>query len=232
MHNAQNMSHANITIPVTVRYLERTGHLEAVSLREFLKNRETAEFHFYEDKSLAPNGLFGPWELRHEFLSCPPDEWQGFIAMAGCFGPALISQRIFEQWQNLLREALLRPAQEWRALEREFGRPRAGVLGGGLTAPLKIAFDWAGETPQAVIFAQTALDAIIATIQIDKLTGAEFRVCSRHDCKSPPFRVEARQKIFCSSDCAHLVAVRNSRARAAAAKSKGTKRAPNGKRRG
>ena len=214
MHKAQNMSHANITIPVNVKYLERLGQLRAVSLREFSKHRESVEFHFHEDKSLAPKGLFDPWGLRNEFLSCPPDEWQGFIAMTGSFGAVPVSERIFEQWQKLLREALIRPAREWRALERESGKPRVGVLGGGLTAPLKITFDWAGKTPQAVIFARTALDAIIATIQIDKLTGAEFRVCARHDCRRPPFRVEARQKIYCSGDCAHLVAVRESRRRA------------------
>jgi hypothetical protein len=55
---------------------------------------------------------------------------------------------------------------------------------------------------------------MVATIKVEKLHGATFKECARPDCKNPPFRVEARQKIFCSSDCAHLVAVRNSRKRA------------------
>jgi hypothetical protein len=122
---------------------------------------------------------------------------------------------------------MIRPAREWVALKSEFQNAHVR-----LSLQPRIAFDWGGEAPRAIIFAQTALEAIIATIQIDKLTGAEFRVCARHDCKKPPFRVEARQKIFCSSDCAHLVAVRKSRERAAEAKSKAAKKSPNRKHRG
>lgn len=221
MHKAHFMSHANITIPITVKYSERTGHLRAVSLGEFLKNPETAEFRFIEDKSLSRLGPFDPWELRKEFLAWPLEHWEGFIAMAGNFGPFRISKRVFGQWQELLREALIRPAREWGALKAEFQNTHVR-----LSLQPRIAFDWAGESPKAVILAQTALEAIIATIQIDKLIGGEFRVCARHDCKNPPFKVEARQKIFCSSDCAHLVAVRRSRERAAKGKSKATKKAP------
>ena len=214
------MSHANITIPVTVKYSEWPGHLRAVSLRD-LKNPETAEFRFIAGKSLPRCGPFDPWQLRKEFLSWPLDSWQGFVAMAGNFGLFRISMKSFEQWQKMLREALILPAREWMALEAKFQIPRAQIR---LSVQPRIAFDWEGETPQAIIFAQSALEAIIATIQIDKLIGAEFRICARHDCKNPPFRVESRQKIFCSMECAHLVAVRKSRERAAAAKSKTTKK--------
>jgi hypothetical protein len=226
MHKTHFMSQANVTIPITVKHSERPGRLRAVSFEE-LKNSETAEFRFIEDKSLSRFGPFDPWQLRKDFLSWPLDGWEGFIAMAGDFGTFRISKRIFGQWQSLLREAMIRPAREWVALKSEFQKSHVR-----LSLQPRIAFDWGGETPKAIIFAQTALEAIIATIQIDKLIGAEFRVCARHDCKNPPFRVEARHKIFCLPDCAHLVAVRRSRERAANGKNKLAKKASSKKRRG
>jgi hypothetical protein len=227
MHKAHNMSHAKITIQITVKYSAWPGHLRAASPKD-LENSEAAEFSFIQHISLPASGLSDPWQLRNEFLSWPPDGWKGFIAKAGNFGFSRISKEKFEQWQKLVREALARPAREWKALDFMLQIPGASIQ---LSRQPRIAFSWEGDTPQAIITARTALEAIVATIQIDKLTGAEFRVCARHDCKNPPFRVEARQKIFCSSDCAHLVAVRKSRERAAEAKSKATKKAPNRKHR-
>jgi hypothetical protein len=228
MHKAHNMSHAKMAIPVIVKYSGWPGHLRAASPKDS-NNPETAEFRFIESISLPLSGPFDPWQLRNEFLSWPPDEWKGFIAKAGNFGFSRISKEKFEQWQKLLREALARPAREWRALDPMFQIPGAGIQ---LSRQSRIAFNWEGDTPQAIISARTALEAIIATIQIDKLAGAEFRICARHDCKNPPFRVEARQKIFCSSDCAHLAAVRKNRKKVAEAKNKATKKAPRAKRRG
>jgi hypothetical protein len=105
----------------------------------------------------------------------------------------------------------VRPAKDWRSLAEQFAPRKVSQLIG----PLRILFDWQRDVPAAKVVLPDSLTAIIATIQVDALQGAEFRVCARHDCKSPPFRVEARHKIYCNTDCAHLVAVRNSRKRAA-----------------
>jgi hypothetical protein len=217
------MSHRNVktkvTLPIDVVHFEHPGHLEPVSRKEFFENpkSETLEFRFIEDRTAARFGPFDAWQLRDDFLSWPIDDWEGFVAMAGCFGPFRVSKRSFGLWQKFLSEALIRPAREWKALQSEFGILNCDLR---LTKPLAIAFGWDGDAPRAYITAKATLDTIIATIQIDKLQGAEFRVCARHDCKNPPFRVEARHKIFCDSACAHLVAVRNSRARAAKNKTK------------
>jgi hypothetical protein len=235
MHKTHFMSHANVTakvtLPMDVVHLEQPGHLHPFSRKDIFENpkSETREFCFVEDRTAAPNGPFDPWQLRDDFLSWPIDDWEGFIAMAGRFGPFRISKRSFGLWQKVLREALIRPAREWKALQSEYGIPDNDLR---LTKPLRIAFAWDGDVPRAYIPAIASLEAIIATIQIDKLQGAEFRVCARHDCKNPPFRVEARHKIFCDSSCAHLVAVRKSRERAPQAKSKATKKEPKRKRRG
>ena len=193
------------------KFLRQRGHLRFVSQEE----SERIESGFKKHESLSQFGLLDPWGLRDDFLSWSPDEWEAFIAKTGSFDPVRIDKRNFEQWQELLRKALLHPAREWKAWGRN-----ARLW---LSAQPRVVFDWESEPPQVIIFAQSPLEAMIATIQIDKLTGAEFRVCARHDCKNPPFRVEARQKIFCSMDCAHLVAVRRSRERAAKAAKKGGK---------
>ena len=212
MHKAQNMSHAKITIPITVNYRRYRGSLRFVS-REESKRIESRD-------SLSPSPFkpLDPWALRDEFLAWPLDEWEAFIAKAGSFDPLRVNKKGFRQWQELLREALLHPAREWEAWGHN-----ARLW---LSAQPRLFFDWESEPPQAIIFAQSPLEAMIATIQVDKLTGAEFRVCARHDCKNPPFRVEARQKIFCSMDCAHLVAVRRSRERSKTGKRKTHKGKP------
>jgi len=223
MHKAHFMSQTNVTFPVRIVYLEKQGRLELASRKELLKSPADREWRFFEDKAASLHGPFDLWELREQFLSWPPDDWQGFVEMAGTFAFFRTSQSSFETWQKLLREALIRPARDWTALEAEYRVPHASRV--PLSGPLPIRFDWMGEVPIALVMAIYSVDAIVATIKLDKLQGAEFRVCARFDCKSPPFKVEARQKIYCSSDCAHLVAVRNSRSRAAEAKSKAAKKA-------
>src|ERR1019366_3476653 len=80
-----------------------------------------------------------------------------------------------------------------------------------LLAPLPMTFEWDEKTPRAHIVTMRSLHAIIATIQLDLLQGAKFRVCARHDCKEPPFRVKNPRKEFCCHECAHLALVRRSR---------------------
>lgn len=207
------MSQANITIPITAEFSWQPKYLQDVLLRDVLKkNSEAAGYGFLRTPFPAS---VDPWELRRDFLSWPLDDWEDFIAAVGGLGRfsrRRVNKKDFEQLQKLLREALLRPAHKWAALaEAEFRIQNPSFL---FSEQANIVFMWSGKTPQAFIRPQYALQAMIATIQIDKLRGAEFRVCARHDCKKPPFRVEARNKIYCSIDCAHLVAVRNSRKRA------------------
>lgn len=222
------MSHANITLPIRVEYIENPGKLLPVS-RRLRPYSPTDEYHCHPDRSGQLQGPFDPWQLRDDFLKWPHEQWQGFVAMAGCLGPLRVSERSFELWQKAYRAALIRPAREWKALDAEFGLLNHRVR---VSQPLRISFDWDGHVPIARVRTVTTLEAIVATIQVDKLQGAEFRVCARHDCKSGPFRVEARHKIYCSSDCAHLVAVRKSRKQASNANSKATKKAPSRKLRG
>lgn len=222
MHKAHFMSQTRITLPVTINnHYAYPTDFSPFRKRSYEENPDTAVF---VSRRLADKWreTFDPWQLRDDFLTWPSEDWQVFCKRVGYFRRYGISKNLFVQWQQLLRKALILPPKEWKSLIGEFDESMVHDL----LEPLKIRFEWEGEAPIARISERTALKAIIATIQVDALQGAQFRVCARHDCNSLPFKVEARHKIFCCSDCAHLVAVRNSRARAAEVKSKGAKKAP------
>jgi hypothetical protein len=154
--------------------------------------------------------LVDPWELRDAFLSWPLENWRAFGTMDDLWTGSPVTEQQFADWQRLLRRALVVPAQDWKRLSTEFGK-----LAAWLSIELSIEFDWSGSVPTARIIVNSELQAMLEATRLDKLLGAEFRVCSRSDCQNPPFRVEARQKEYCSYDCAHLMAVRRSRERAA-----------------
>lgn len=210
MHKTQFMSQMRVTLPLVLEHHEFPVTTRAVSLRDYLNDSDSAQ-HRLVPISRGLHGPFDPWELREEFLSCPPEYWEGFVAMAGHFGTFRISKNDFAEWQRIIREALLRHPREWRKLESQFDRRKIRKL----FEPLQIMFAWDAMAPTAKISTAGTLTAIIATIQLDVLRGARFKVCARTGCVNPPFKVEVRHKIYCSHECAHLVAVRNSRARAA-----------------
>lgn len=229
MHKSHNMSQTKITLPIILEHREDPGRMEPVRWRESILHPESARHRFISEK-LSPrplpdwlekclptpkdvglpklHGPFDPWKLRDDFLTWPPESWESFIEMAGNFGPMWLSQNDFVEWQHLLREALIVPPNEWQKFYSRFDKMKVRKL----LAALPIWFEWDTQTPTARIRTHT-VGAIIASIQLDLLQGAQFRVCARPDCHNPPFKVEARQKIYCSYECAHLVAVRNKRAR-------------------
>ncbi|WP_348265272.1 hypothetical protein P8935_12165 [Telmatobacter sp. DSM 110680] len=203
----------NISLPISLIPLAwKRADLGPVSKREFFEDpgSTSLRYRFVEKESKCD--LFDSWRLRDDFLGWSIEDWQAFFYMAGKWsGVGYITQSDFAEWQQLLREALVHPAKDWKSLARQFALQKVSRLAG----PMRILFDWQGDVPIAKVVLTDSLTAIIATIQVDALRGAKFRVCARHDCKSAPFRIEARHKIYCDSDCAHLVAVRNSRERAA-----------------
>lgn len=197
-----------ITIPVTVEHIEVVGDLQAISLRELARHPDAAEHYFVQDRRRKSAGPFDPWRLRQLFLSWPVEQWETFVFMAGQFSHFRLSHNAFAEWQELLRAALITPPRKWKNLNQHFDSRKVRRF----LAPLRFRDDWDSDVPSLRIVATDSLTAMIATVRIDRYQNAEFRVCARPDCKSAPFRVEPRHKIYCGSDCAHLVAVRNSRA--------------------
>ncbi len=210
------MSQANISVPISVEHVANSFTLMPARMRvtDSMPKTElfkTELFTFLLRETSPPRGPFDPWLLREDFLTWPSDRWKDFIAKTGLFNGGLLTSLTFADWQRILRDALILPPEKWGTLFSE----NALEYKNRLVHLKEVQIRWDGKAPRLLIRTEDALDVIIATVQIDKLRGAEFRVCARHDCKSAPFRVEARQKIYCCNDCAHLVAVRNSRKRAA-----------------
>jgi hypothetical protein len=215
MHKAHFMSQTNVTLPFIVEDLCAVPvGVEPTSRRAFQRNPATAKFRFADGNATQKGKPIDSWQLRERFLSWPLEDWQRFFEISGKWQVGSIgdsfSRDDFAEWQRLLRAALVCQAKGWSTLYREFHAPKVVWL----HFALAIHFEWDGKVPSARIRSPDALQSMIASIQIDKLQGAAFRMCARPDCTSVPFRLGARNKIFCSTDCAHLVAVRESRKRA------------------
>jgi len=213
MHKTHNMSQHRVTIPFFVDDLEPIQ----VRVRRASLDSADTKFRFTKERDERRAVPINPWQLRDRFFLWPLEDWQRFFEISGEWDVGALdnffSKDDFAEWQRLLRAALVREARDWKTLAHEFDGDKAIFL----ELPLPIVFEWDGKVPATRIVGQNALTSMIATIQIDKLQGAQFRVCARHDCKNPPFRLEARHKIYCSPECAHLVAVRKSRERLAGA---------------
>jgi len=206
------MSQTRITLPITVAEINSSPvHIKAVSDWEAVTNPDTARFRFTHSNE-NPHGPFNPWQLRDDFLNWSLEDWSGFFYMAGTFGGVYITRNDFEEWQRLMRKALVLPSCEWKTLASEFDSKKVAKL----SASLPIIFDWDTEPPTARLLGLTSLGTLIATIQLDKVQGAEFRICALDDCEKPPFRVGVHQKLYCNPKCAHLAAVRAARTRARA----------------
>src|SRR5271157_5680400 len=211
MHKAHIMSQRRITLPVTLEFRAYPANLVAVSRNAYLRDPDSAPRRYIRKEYRE----LDPWDLRDAFLAWLPEDWKNFLSFAGSFSTYGLDQGEVMEWQGLLREALKLPPKKWPQLQKRFHPSKVEKF----LAPLRIEFEWDEESPRAHIATMRSLDAIIATIQLDLLQGAKFRVCARHDCKEPPFQVGNRLKQFCSYECAHLAAVRRSRA-AKAAKNK------------
>jgi hypothetical protein len=213
IHKAQNMSQRRVTIPFFVDDLEPINF----RVRRASLDSTDTRFRFTKEEGERSAVPIDPWQLRERFLLWPLEDWLLFFEISGQWD---VSERYsfftkddFAEWQRLLRAALVREARDWKTLTQEFDSRKTIFL----ELPLPLVFDWNGKVPATRIVGQDALTSMIATIQIDQLQGAQFRVCARHDCNNPPFRLEARHKIYCTPECAHLVAVRKSRERLAGA---------------
>ncbi len=208
------MSQTRITLPILLEHHESPATTELANRHEYFRERKPAQYRMVRSAH-NPRGPFDPWQLRADFLNWPLEYWEGFIEMAGNFGTCRISEEDFAEWQALIRHALVQPPSKWRKLEAKFDPRKVREL----SKPLPISFGWDEDVPSARITLSGTLQTIIATIQIELLQGAQFRVCARPDCHSAPFKLESHQKIYCSPECAHLAAVRASRKRQAARKS-------------
>jgi hypothetical protein len=169
-----------------------------------------------------------PWQLRDEFLSLEltPEGlkqaqsrfsfiWLGILEQLGKPGQEVNDSAVdrlvrdeLKVWQSLLRAALTTRKDRWPKLAAKFSPAKVGIL----CRPLPLEVDWREGLPAAIIRCTSALEAMIATVWIDAVLGAEYRFCACRGCTKPqPFKMRRRGQKYCDDDCKHLQVVRNIR---------------------
>jgi len=148
----------------------------------------------------------------------------GTMLLSGAFGHRLFFGRALpltleklwrdqDHWANLLRTPkLLRaefgraPADDAAPYEKAEFASKANVAN---TLPLHM--EWDRSSPHAVIQPITGRELLVATTQVDLVTGARFQVCQRTDCG---ISFSGRRRKFCQWYCGHIESVRAHREKA------------------
>ncbi len=142
----------------------------------------------------------------------------GRMLLSGTFGHRLFFGRALpltfeelwrdqEHWANLLRTpSKLRaefgrvPTDESPPFEKVEFSVKANLIN---TLPLHL--EWRRGSPHGVIQPITGRELLIATTQIDLVTGAPFQVCKRKDCG---ISFSGRRRKYCQWYCGHIESVR------------------------
>jgi hypothetical protein len=153
---------------------------------------------------------------RQFFEIKKPEEGLQLFAKYGVFGDenrnlddccaAGLSFAELIEWQALLKKCWLNDPSAWEAMAEQSGlfkvreileEPRLSI---GFGAPIRMRLS-----------CHSVRDAILAAVYLDKLANIRSSMCHRPDCGIVFNHKSKHKRIYCSSDCAHLEAVRNSR---------------------
>lgn len=141
---------------------------------------------------------YNPWRLREEFLGVKPDE-DDAITFLGKFGAWSISNwmrlKDLTSFQSAVREALTSGPGEW------FKSSFSSFSG----------WNRLREYPYFGLRTNHCKDAIAATVSIDLLNQAKFRVCARGDCGKLFELTSKHKRKYCCQYCGHLESVRKTR---------------------
>jgi hypothetical protein len=157
------------------------------------------------------------WTMRERFLGLRRSEQAllKFLRWAGRFPPITLladfEMSAFWEWQDIFRKALVQRNSQWRKQFDKF----PNIIPDYLLVEERLSdvqFLLKGKKTRAVIQAACGLYAIGTTIELDLLSGAQFKWCARPDCRKKLFQPQSRhQTKYCSYECAHLQSVRNAR---------------------
>jgi hypothetical protein len=149
----------------------------------------------------------------------------GGMLLSGHFG----HRHFFGRALPLTLEGLWRDKEHWKTLLRpenevqlraEFGTPPpedappfekssfASKARFQNTLPLHL--EWHRKGPRAVIQPITGSELLVATTQVDIVSGAARQICQRQDCGSP---FSGRRRKYCGWYCGHIESVRAHRAK-------------------
>jgi len=150
-----------------------------------------------------------------------PEDALTFVNRFGCpsvndWGEITFSE--FRTLQNVVRIANLTPLSEWPPKDLSIERSDLRVMvvherGASFGVnPWRFSLRW-DMTPFTFVHeTNMGIEACCAQVFFEKLSGVEFRWCARADCNKWFRKETGHDKIYCTPGCAHLVAVRASRA--------------------
>jgi hypothetical protein len=175
----------------------------------------------------GPSAFDGREYLEAFMAVGEPEDALTFLNRFGCpavndFGEITFSE--FRTLQNVVRTAALTPLSEWPPKDLSVEREDMTYMvvherGASFHVnPWRLSLRW-DMTPFAFVHeTYIGIEACCAQVFFEKLSGVEFRWCARPDCNEMFRKQTGHDKIYCTPECAHLAAVRASRARASETK--------------
>jgi hypothetical protein len=230
MNKEQSMSQPQKLPSIPVHVVRAFGPLEYSNTTAFAQDDEW----FFKPLNRRKNHRFKSYidasEIRDGFLAIRDvDDALRFFRETGYFFPlhnerdwgkddipkhphvfATLSE--IRRCQGMIRKIAISPLADWAGIAEAYPTHWCKHFGRAPTMHLHKDVS-SGGVAIGVARCLTGLTAIVTLIQVDHLAGLEWRACARPDCPRV-YRVESRHsRKFCSTECAHLVAVRASRAR-------------------
>jgi hypothetical protein len=206
MHKSHNMSHIKIpSAPVAVSK-RSTGkstwviHPSEKGSDTLLRRTDLA----YRSSPVAFDGR----EYLEAFMAVrEPKDALAFVDRFGSPAAEInkwsrITFGEFQALQELVRTVANTPLSEWPPEELPIG-----------LNPERLALRWDTIPFTFVHETDMGIEACCAQVFFEKLSGVEFRWCARPDCNQMFRKETGHDKLYCRPECAHLTAVRASRAR-------------------
>jgi len=151
---------------------------------------------------------------------------EGNQLVSGAFGARVFNGRALSvPLHDLLRQQQwwLKTLRDPAALKARFGTPPAPsaksiqklsfALQTATMNELPMHIEWKRGGAFGVVETITGWEMLVATIHLDLLRHADFKSCARADCGIPFPRLSGHNQIYCSPECAHVVAQRALRKR-------------------
>ena len=91
---------------------------------------------------------------------------EGVLCNGRTWYPGYITLADWTEWKELIREALVRPAKQWRSLSGKFDQKKVARLTGPLRIVLTGAARWRPQRSS-----RKCARGTIATVQLDALRG-------------------------------------------------------------
>lgn len=211
------------TEPILVPYVDQSVKRHINEIDGFELRRQFLRLDHTEQAALDFLQQVGVWRAVESHTVSQSNT--GAALLSGSFGSRFLTGRalpirVSDLWRE--QEYALRLLRDTPALKATFGTPPPAsaapykklrfALETRLMNELPIHVEWRRGLPFGVAEIVTGRELLMATMHADLLRGAKIRNCARKDCGIPFPVTSGHNKKYCDWSCAHVAAVRASRA--------------------